>query len=109
VSHFVFAFDDVPWEVAAPGLRLKQTSRLGVRIRLAEFSSEYDRTAWCEVGHAGYVIEGQLTFRYDTTSVSVLAGSAFFIEHGPRSRHQTHIAPNGSALVFLFEDHGERP
>lgn len=108
MSHFAIAFDDVPWETTAPGLRLKKTTQLGVRIRLAEFSPEYDRTAWCEIGHAGYVIDGSLTFRYDRTSVSVHAGDAFFIEHGSRSRHQTHIAPNASARVFLFEDNGQR-
>jgi hypothetical protein len=45
-------------------------------------------------------------FVYDSTSVSMHAGQAFYVEHGPRSRHQTHITKNERALVLLFENTG---
>jgi quercetin dioxygenase-like cupin family protein len=106
LSHIEVQFADIPWRSAATGLRLKQTEQLGVRLRLVEFTPEYDDQAWCEVGHAGYVIEGRLTFLYDSTSTSIGAGEAFYIEHGPRSRHRTRIAANERALVFLFENNG---
>ncbi len=104
MSHPRVRFDDLPWQDAAPGLRLKQCSHGSKRIRLVEFSPAYDDQAWCEVGHTGYVLNGSLTFIYDDGPVRHSQGDAFRIEDGQADRHRTRVEPGETALVFLVED-----
>jgi hypothetical protein len=104
MSHSKVIFDDIPWTAPTPGLRVKRSSRGGKVLRLVEFTSGYDDQAWCEDGHTGYVLEGDLTFAYDDGSIAHAAGDAFQIEDGPADRHRTCIAPGERALVLLVED-----
>ena len=54
MSHKKINFEDIPWDDAAPGLRVKQCSHGGKRLRLVEFTSNYDDQGWCSAGHSGF-------------------------------------------------------
>lgn len=104
MSRAKIEFDSLPWQAAAPGLRLKQQVHGGKLLRLLEFTSDYDDQAWCEKGHSGYVLEGSVTFVYDDGPVTFAAGHCLQIEDGTKDRHRTQIAPGERALLFIVED-----
>ncbi len=97
-------FAALPWEDAAPGLRVKRRERGGKVMRLVEFSHGYDEWDWCEAGHTGYLLEGSLTLAFDDGELHFGAGEALRIEDGPENRHRTIMAPGERALLFLTED-----
>lgn len=100
-------FPSQPWEQAAPGLRLKQVEIGGKLLRLLEFSPDYDDQAWCEKGHAGYVVSGRIKFIFDAHEELYEQGDGFFIADGVAARHRSHIAPGEQAVLFIVEDGGD--
>ena len=94
----------IPWRDAAPGLRVKEADAGSRRLRLLVFTSDYDRTAWCEKGHHGHVVAGRVTFMFDDGPVTLNEGDSLHIEDGPAHRHQTHVAEGEEALLVLVED-----
>lgn len=93
----------LPWHELAPGCRVKQLDHGRKRFRVVEFTDSYDDSAWCAIGHSGFVLEGRLTFCFDDTDMHLEEGDAFEIEHGPASRHRTRIDSGRTATLFLVE------
>lgn len=86
----------------APHARSKTFEKDGKRIRLVEFSQGYEETGWCEKGHVGYVIEGELEIDFGGGErVRFRQGDGIFIIAG--SRHKAR--PIGKkARLFLVEE-----
>lgn len=100
----LIAFRNMEWESPAPGIRYKSVSRNNRRIRLVEFSEEFDEEDWCTSGHAGYVLEGGLSVDFDGSVLEFSAGDGIFIPPGNDSRHKASVAGGKKALLVLFEE-----
>ncbi len=57
-------WEQISWERPAPGVRHKLHSEGGRRLRLVEFSKDSTEADWCERGHIGYVLEGELEVEF---------------------------------------------
>lgn len=53
-------FDALPWESTASGARFKAFHSEGKQIRIVEFTRELVEPQWCEKGHVGLVLKGEL-------------------------------------------------
>lgn len=75
-------FDSLPWESPMPGMRLKVFRNGQKQIRLAEFSSEFVEPHWCEKGHVGFVLQGELEIDFHGTLIRYAEGSGILIPQG---------------------------
>ena len=53
-------FDSLAWQAVLPGARFKVFGDGKQQMRLLEFTSEFVEPEWCEKGHVGFVLQGEL-------------------------------------------------
>lgn len=94
-------FGKLPWESTIEGVRHKCADRNDVRLRLVEYSKETP-PHWCEKGHFGYMIEGQLEIEYENEKVTYNPGDGICIPDGPAHRHRGRVLSE-KAVVFFVE------
>jgi hypothetical protein len=58
-------FDALPWESPARGARFKVFRGGGKKVRVVEFTREFVEPDWCEKGHIGFVLKGELEVDFD--------------------------------------------
>ncbi|MDP1611152.1 MAG: hypothetical protein Q8M11_08830 [Sulfuritalea sp.] len=96
-------FDFLEWQEAMPGARFKIYSDGKKQMRLLEFTSEFVEPHWCEKGHIGFVLNGELEIDFDGQIVSYSPGAGIFIPTGALTKHKARsITP--SVQLFLVED-----
>ena len=96
-------FDSIEWQEAMPGARFKVFSDGKKQMRLLEFTSEFVEPHWCEKGHIGLVLNGELEIDFDGKIVNYIEGSGIFIPTGTLTKHKARsITP--SVQLFLVED-----
>lgn len=94
-------FDGVDFKDAHPGMREKCIIRGGKKLRLLEITPEFREVDWCERGHVGCVLDGDLEMTYEDRSETLHAGDGIFIV--PRERHRAK-ALSPAAVLMLVED-----
>ena len=94
-------FDKLEWDSPILGVRHKYIDQNNVRIRLAEYSKEMP-PHWCEKGHYGYLIEGQMEIEYKNSKMIYKSGDGIFIPDGPDHKHRARVL-SGKVLVFFIE------
>ena len=98
-------FEEMVWETPIEGVRHKCLDQDGQRIRLVEYSDEMP-AHWCEKGHCGYMIEGEMEIEYPGARITYGPGDGIFIPDGPEHRHRGKVL-SGKALVFFIESIGK--
>lgn len=96
-------FDSLPWEAPMPGVRAKVSCDGRKQIRLVEFSAEFVEHHWCEKGHVGFVLRGELEIDFHGTLVRYGEGSGISIPQGTAHGHKAR-ALTPSVLLFLVEE-----
>jgi quercetin dioxygenase-like cupin family protein len=95
------AFDDLLWETGASGVRFK-VHKMGARqLRLLEFTPELNHPHWCETGHEGYVLEGEMMVEFEGESITFRAGDGVSIPPGHRDRHRPRALSTRVRLIFV--------
>ena len=96
-------FDSLEWQDGIRGARFKSFRNGSKQLRLLEFTSEFVEPDWCEKGHVGFVIQGELEIDFRGHLVKYPEGSGVFIQAGLESAHKARsITP--TVLLFLVED-----
>ena len=96
-------FDSLPWQTPADGIRHKCFDQGGKRLRLVEYSDQMHEH-WCEKGHLGIVLSGELEIDFfDGSSVRYKLGDALFLPDGADHSHRARIL-SGKATVFFVEE-----
>jgi quercetin dioxygenase-like cupin family protein len=85
------AFGTIPWESSAKGVRFKPYILNGKRMRLVEFSREFVESDWCEKGHIGYILEGQMEIDFSGERIIFNHGDGLFIPEGEDNKHKAKI------------------
>jgi quercetin dioxygenase-like cupin family protein len=76
-------------------------------VRLVEFTPEFVEAQWCEKGHVGFVLSGELGIDFSGRVVRFPEGSALLIPAGPEHAHKARVlAP--MVRLFLVEEVSER-
>jgi quercetin dioxygenase-like cupin family protein len=94
-------FAKIDWESSIAGMRHKYIDQGGQRIRLVEYSKEMP-PHWCEKGHYGYLIEGQMEIEYENANIIYNPGDGIFIPDGPDHKHRGK-ALTEKVLIFFME------
>ena len=96
-------FDKLEWETPTKGIRHKYIDQNNVRMRLVEYSYSKEMPRhWCEKGHYGYLIEGQMEIEYENETIIYDLGDGIFIPEGPDHKHRGRVLSE-KALVFFIE------
>ena len=104
MSDPLINFEDMDWERPAPGVRQKVHALGDRRMRLVEFSEGFVEPDWCTRGHAGYVLEGNMSVDFDGRIIDFKAGDGINIPEGAENRHKAKIAMGEMVLLLLFEE-----
>lgn len=94
-------FGKLKWEFPLEGVRHKYIDQGDFRLRLVEYSTEV-LPHWCEKGHYGYLIEGQMEIEYENEKIIYNPGDGIFIHDGPGHKHKGKVLSE-KALVFFVE------
>lgn len=84
-------------------MRVKRAMKHGRQVRLVEIGPDTGEADWCEVGHIGYVLEGELETSFDGAMERLSAGDGLVIPAGKRYRHKSK-AINGTVRLLLVDD-----
>jgi hypothetical protein len=103
-------FDELPWADDAPGIRAREVDVGGARWATVEYAEGVGREEWCEVGHRGYVIQGEIEYEFDDGSAPLRAkeGEAFLLPRAPlgSGAHRGRNLTTGPTRLFLIDDQG---
>ncbi|MFQ5640198.1 MAG: cupin domain-containing protein [bacterium] len=103
MDHLLIDFENVPWETPGPGVRTKSKQVAGKQLRLVEFTRDFVEPDWCEKGHVGYVLKGELHIDFDGTVRHYKPGMGLIIPAGKKFRHKAKVLGDFVHLV-LVED-----
>jgi quercetin dioxygenase-like cupin family protein len=103
MEQYRVLFDSLEWQSLVHGARFKAFRSGTKQLRLVEFTSEFVEPDWCEKGHIGFVIQGELEINFLGNLVRYPEGSGIFIPPGSTSSHKGRsVTP--ATLLFLVED-----
>jgi quercetin dioxygenase-like cupin family protein len=92
------------WEVDAPGIRDRATAVDGARWAIVEYAAGASREEWCEDGHRGFVVDGEMEYEFSDgrERVRVGTGDAFVLP--TRIAHRGRNLAPGATTMFLIDD-----
>jgi len=96
-------FDQIEWDNKSAGMRVKRVTRHGKQLRLVEIGPDSGEANWCEEGHVGYILEGELETNVNGSVERLSAGDALLIPSGKNYRHKSK-AVGGCVRLFLFDE-----
>lgn len=104
-------YGEIEWSHDAPGIRAKEATVDGARWAIVEYGEGVGREEWCEDGHRGYVLDGEIEYEFDDgrKPLHASSGEAFLLPPA-RSGEGAHRGRNLAAKatrLFLIDDHPE--
>jgi quercetin dioxygenase-like cupin family protein len=103
MEQHLILFDELDWQDGIHGARFKAFRNGSKQLRLLEFTAEFVEPEWCEKGHVGFVVQGELEIDFNGDSIRYPEGSGIFIPAGAASAHKARsITP--VVLLFLVEE-----
>ncbi|MBI5570429.1 MAG: cupin domain-containing protein [Desulfomonile tiedjei] len=100
MTQYKADFASIPWESPLEGMRQK-IHRIGDRrLRLVEYTKGL-APHWCDRGHIGYVLEGEMEIRFDHEVQLYAPGDGIFIPNGEAHRHMATILTDTVTVIFV--------
>ena len=103
MGQYRIDFKNVPWDAPAAGVRCKVHEQSGRRLRLAEFTREFEEHQWCTKGHIGYVLQGRMQIDFDGRVITLGEGDGLFIPPGESHKHKARVLTD-RVKAILVED-----
>ncbi len=103
MENYKIIFEDIPWESPIPGARFKAYESSGRRLRLVEFAKELTEPDWCQKGHIGYVLSGEMEINFDGKIVQFSPGDGIFIPAGEKHKHIASVLTATVQLILVEE------
>ncbi|MFH1008675.1 MAG: cupin domain-containing protein [Candidatus Latescibacterota bacterium] len=101
-------FDKLEWESPIEGMRHKYIGQNELRMSLVEYSKGMPRH-WCEKGHYGYLIQGQMEIEYENARIVYEPGDGIFIPSGPDHKHRGNALSEKVLAFFLEKTQPDHP
>ena len=95
-------FGNINWKLPFEGVRHKYLDQDGLRLRLVEYSKEM-LPHWCEKGHYGYIISGQMEIEFKNKKEMYNSGDGVFLPPGAEYKHKAKVISE-KVLVFFVEN-----
>lgn len=103
MENFKVPFDNLPWQAALPGARFKVFRDGAKQLRLLELTAEFVEPEWCDKGHIGIVLSGELEIYFHGRIVKYPEGSGIVIPAGATNAHKA-CALSPIVMLFLVEE-----
>jgi hypothetical protein len=101
-------FGELPWAEDAPGIRAREVGVGAARWATVEYGAGAAREEWCEEGHRGFVLAGEIEYEFDDGSepLRALEGEAFFLPPATigGGAHRGRNPSKGPTRLFLIDD-----
>ncbi len=97
----VIEFETLPWESVVPKCRAKQVVRGGQLLRLVEFEQGFEEVGWCEKGHVGFVLDGELEIEFENDKIRAKAGDGLCIPEGNAHKHRATVLSSTVRLILI--------
>jgi transcriptional regulator GlxA family with amidase domain len=97
---YLVEFDKLSWETPMDGVRCKVRQEGDQRLRLVEYSASMPRH-WCEKGHLGYLLTGEIEIEFERETRVFRAGHGVFIPDGPQHRHGARTLTDTVTALFV--------
>ena len=101
-------FGELPWAEDAPGIRAREVDVGGARWATVEYEAGAAREEWCEEGHRGFVVAGEIEYEFDDGGEPLRAaeGEAFFLPPAPLGggAHRGRNPSESATRLFLIYD-----
>lgn len=105
-------FGDIEWADDAPGIHAKEAEVDDARWAIVEYEEGAGREEWCEDGHRGFVISGEIRYEFDDGGNPLRAaeGEAFFLPTSPlgEGAHRGRNLADKPTRLFLVDIPMER-
>lgn len=98
--HYKVSFNDLDWEAPFEGVRCKIYTHGDTQLRLVVYSKEMP-LHWCEKGHYGYILDGQLEIEYRNEKHVYQTGDGVFIPDGKDHRHRAKVLSAFATVIFV--------
>lgn len=98
------SLSQIPWESTGIGSWQKEVKLGSKKLRVLRLDAKFKEESWCEKGHLGVVIEGELTLELEDSLVAYSKGDCVTIPEGPNHKHKAKIAVDGFVEIILFEE-----
>ena len=102
-------FGEMDWTDDAPGIRAREAEVEGARWAIVQYGEGARREEWCEEGHRGYVVEGEIAYEFDDVREPLRAteGEAFLLPPATLGggAHRGRNVAQGPTRLFLIDDH----
>jgi mannose-6-phosphate isomerase-like protein (cupin superfamily) len=95
-------FSTIPWASPMKGVRHKVKPVGDKKLRLVEYTQEME-PHWCERGHTGYILDGQMEIEFEEGVHTFKAGDGVNIPNGPEHKHRAKVV-SGVVRAFFIED-----
>ena len=103
MEQYKIDFESMEWESPAVGVRFKAYEQNCRKLRLVEFSKEFVEPDWCEHGHIGYILEGQMEIDFNGKKDVFSPGDGLFIPAGQEHKHKARVITD-KVKVIAVED-----
>lgn len=103
-SNLVLDLAQTPWVDDVPGIRARQLIVSGRRWAIVEYAAGARREEWCQDGHAGFVLEGEIQFEFadGASAMTFRAGQGFALATG--TGHRGRCPAHSGVRMFLIDD-----
>jgi ethanolamine utilization protein EutQ (cupin superfamily) len=95
-------FKSLPWALPMRGVRHKELVFGDRKLRLVEYSDKME-SHWCERGHSGYILDGQIEIEFSDGVQTFKAGDGINIPGGSQYKHKARVL-SGIVRAFFIED-----
>ncbi len=96
-------FEQLKWQSPQPGARFKVYRDGPRQVRLLELTPEFVEAQWCEKGHVGFVLSGELEIDFSGRVLRCPEGSSILIPSGQAHAHKAR-ALTPVVRLFLVEE-----
>ncbi|MFD2586012.1 hypothetical protein ACFSQJ_03675 [Croceitalea marina] len=103
MTELLIHFRESEWEYPKKGVAQKVYSFGGRQLRLVRFDDGFREEYWCQTGHVGYVLEGEMVIDFEDRLEYYKKGDGLWIEEGSGQKHCLFIPKNKFVELILFE------
>lgn len=93
-------FSDLEWTSPMEGVRSCEVVHEGRRLRVVIYTPQMP-PHWCENGHIGYILDGEMEIEFPNTTLVFESGDGVFIPSGYDHRHRARALTERVTAVFV--------
>ena len=99
----VILFENIEWESPQEGVEQKVYATNNRKLRLLRFSDSFVENEWCNKGHVGFVLKGEMKVDFNGNMKSYREGDGLWIDEGEKSKHKVVMERGKQIELILFE------